>query len=194
MNLVVRKCNNLFFYFFCYCMYGLRLRNFAFFKGFLYVLFRSRSLSRLPNSVVFFVKRKKKGNSPLSILHARAVSLLALYVSFLPRFHLIVFFLLSTDLVRITTRRVTFTVRHSFSSARSTHASPVRREVIYLRGGRGSSRRCAPPHQARLYVAPSKFTVFYFLQVGEGAASLTNGDRASLDGGSLRFNRFETVC
>lgn len=54
-------------------------------RVFSYLLFRSRSLSRLPNSVVFLVKRKeKKGNSPLSILHARAVSLLALVFSFLP--------------------------------------------------------------------------------------------------------------
>lgn len=121
-NLVVRKCNNLFFYFFCYCMYGLRLRNFAFFKGFFYLLFRSRSLSRLPNSVVFLVKRKEKKRKQSSVYSARARCITSRTCFFVPssHFHLIVFFLLSTDLVRITTRRVTFTVRHSFSSARFT--------------------------------------------------------------------------
>lgn len=68
-NLVVRKCNNLFFYFICYCMYGLRLRNFAFFKKGFDPFFRSLSClthRHFPREK----QRKRKQSTLLSILRA----------------------------------------------------------------------------------------------------------------------------
>lgn len=147
-------------------MYGLRLRNFAFFKGFLYVLFRSRSLSHLPNSVVFLVKRKKKRKQS-SVYSARARCITSRTLCFVPSsFSFNCFFLLSTDLVRITTRRVTFTVRHSFSSARSTHASPVRREVICLRGQGQLSKVCTTTSSAFICCSIQFHSVLFFFRWG----------------------------
>lgn len=70
----------------------------------------------------------------------------------------------------------------------------MRREVILFKGA-GAALEGVHHHIKRVYMLLHPISqCFIFLQVGEGAASLTNGDRASLDGGSLRFNRFETVC
>lgn len=68
--------------------------------------------------------------------------------------------------MRITTRRVTFTVRHSFSSARSTHASPVRREVICLRGQGQLSKVCTTTSSAFICCSIQFHSVLFFFRWG----------------------------
>lgn len=92
--------------------------------------------------------------------------------------------------MRITTRRVTFTVSVQ-PGLHTPRLRRARREVIFLRAG--AALEGVHHHIKRVYILLHPISQ-YSGGGEEGAASLTNGDRASLDGGSLLFNRFETVC